>query len=50
MIEEMRKDYMKFMNFLMVEIYNAIFQKRLLGVFPKMRASLHPSIENKMGD
>ena len=35
--EEMNKDYTKFMNFLMSEVYNAIFQKKLPRVLPQMK-------------
>ena len=38
--EEMSKDYSKFMKFLMSEIYNAIFQKRMPRVLREMRTTL----------
>ena len=38
--KEMNRDYTKFMNFLMSEVYNAIFQTKLPRVLPKMRNML----------
>ena len=34
--DEMYRDYTKFMNFLMIEIYASIFQKRIPQVLPEM--------------
>ena len=34
---DMATDYCKFMNQLMAEIYNLLFQERLPRVFPEMR-------------
>ena len=48
--EEMSKDYSKFMNFLMSEIYNVIFQKRLPSVLPEMRTTLKFSTDSRIGD
>ena len=48
--EEMSKDYTKFMNFLMSEIYNAIFQKRFPRVLPEMRTILQFSTDSRIGD
>ena len=46
----MNKYYTKFMNFLMSELYTAIFQKKLPRVLPKMRNILYLSIEKIIGD
>ena len=48
--EEMIKYYTKFMNFLMSEVYTAIFQKKLPRVLPEMRNKLHLSTEKIIGD
>ena len=37
---EMGRDYCKFMNFLMAEVYNVFFQKRLPRVLPEMKEIL----------
>ena len=44
-IDDMTKDYCKFMKFFMVEIYNLFFQERLPRVLPEMRkiVQLYPS-------
>ena len=47
---EMTKEYYKFMNFLMAEIYNLFFQERLPRVFPEMRQILHISHSKLIGD
>ena len=43
--KEMNRDYSKFMNFLMSEVYNAFFQKKLPGVLPQMTEMLQFSPE-----
>ena len=48
--EEMIKDYTKFMNLLMSEVYNAIFQKKLHRVLPEMKNILWISTEKRIGD
>ena len=48
--EEIRKDYTKFKNFLMVVVYNVMFLKGILRVFPEIKMSLHSSTENRVGD
>ena len=48
--EEMSKDYTKFMNFFMSEIYNAIFQKRLPRVLPERRTILQFSTDSRISD
>ena len=48
--EEMNRDYSKFMNFLMSEVYNALFQKMLPGVLPQMMEMLQFSPEKRIGD
>ena len=48
--EEMNKDYRKFMNFLMSEVYNVIFQNTFPRVLPEMRNMLQLSIEKMIGD
>ena len=48
--EEMSKDYTKFMNFLMSEVYNASFQKRFPRVQPEMRPILQFSTDSRIGD
>ena len=48
--KDMSKDYTKFMNFFMAEIYNVMFQKRLPRVLPEMRATLEHSIDSRIGD
>ena len=50
LIEEMRKDYTKFMKFVMLEIYNVMFQKRLPRVLREMRDILQFSIDSRVGD
>ena len=46
----MATDYCKFMNQLMVEIYEVFFQKRLLRVFLEMRQMLQLSKIKMIGD
>ena len=48
--DEMYRDYTKFMNFLMIEIYAAIFQNRLPQVLPEMWDLLQDSTEKRTGD
>ena len=48
--DEMNRDYIKFIKFLMSEVYNAIFQKNLPRVLPEMRSILQFSIEKRIGD
>ena len=48
--KEMNRDYTKFINFLMYEVYNAIFQKKFPIVLPKMNKILHLSIKKRIGD
>ena len=48
--EEMNGDYTKFMNFLMSEVYNAIFQKKLPRVLPEMKNILQLFTEKRIGD
>ena len=50
LIDEMYKDYTKFMNFLMIEIYAAIFQRRLSPVLPEMWDLSQASTEKRTGD
>ena len=50
LIDEMYRDYTKFMIFLMIEIYAAIFQKRFLQVLPEMWDLLQSSMEKRTGD
>ena len=45
----MSRDYSKFMNFLMAEMYNAFFQKRLPGVLPDMKEMLQFSPQRRIG-
>ena len=47
---EMSKDYCKFMNFLMAEVYNAFFQKKFPRVLPKMKEMLQFSPKIRIGD
>ena len=47
---EMYRDYTKFMNFLMINIYVVIFQKSLPRVLPDMWALLQASTEKRTGD
>ena len=47
---DMTKDYCKFMNSLMVEIYKLLFQERLPRVLPKMRKILQLSHSKMIGD
>ena len=35
--DEMKRDYTKFMNFLMSEVYSAIFQKKFSRVLLEMK-------------
>ena len=48
--KETNKDYTKFMNFLMSEVYNAIFQKKLPRVLPEMKNILQLSTEKRIRD
>ena len=48
--DDMTKDYCKFMNILMAEIYNLFFQERFPKVFPEMRQILQLSPSKRMGD
>ena len=49
--KEMNRYYNKFMNFLMSEVYNAIFQKKLPRVLLEMKEILHFSPGKKrIGD
>ena len=48
--DEMYMDYTKFMNFLMIEIYASIFQKRLPRVLLEMWDLLQYSTKNRTGD
>ena len=48
--EEMIKDYTKFMNLLMSEVYNAIFQKKFPRVLPEMKNILRISTQKRIGD
>ena len=48
--DEMNRDYIKFIKFLMSEVYNAIFQKKLPRVLLEMRSILQFSIEKRIGD
>ena len=48
--EEMNKDYIKFMNLLMSEIYISIFSKKVPQVLPEKRIILQLSIEKRIGD
>ena len=50
LIDEMYRDYTKFMNFLILEIYASIFQKRLPRVLPDMWDLLQASTEKRIGD
>ena len=47
--DEMYKDYTNFMNFLMIEIYADIFQKRLPWVLLEMWDLLQASTERRTG-
>ena len=47
---DMDTNYFKFMNQLMVEIYDLFFQERLPRVFPDMRQMLQLSNSKKIGD
>ena len=47
---EMATNYCKFMNQLMVEIYEVFFQERLPRVFPEMRQMLQLSKSKNIGD
>ena len=38
--DDMTKNYSKFMNFFMAEIYDILFQKRLPKVLPEMKEML----------
>ena len=49
-IVEMATDYCKFMNQLMAEIYEVLFQERLPRVLPKMRQMLQLSKSKMIGD
>ena len=46
----MYRDYTKFVNFLMIEIYAAIFQRRLSPVLPEMWDLSQASTEKRTGD
>ena len=50
-IDEMSRDYCKFMNFLMAPMYNVFFQERLPRVLPKMKKyySFHLKEEERIG-
>ena len=48
--DKMATNYCKFMNQLMVEIYEVFFQERLPRVFPEMRQMLQFSKRQKIGD
>ena len=50
LIDEMNRDCTKFMNFLMSEVYNAIFQKNMPKVLPEMKNILQISTEKRIGD
>ena len=47
---DMTKDYYKFMNSLMVEIYNLFFQERFPRVFSEMRQILQLSPSKMIAD
>ena len=49
-IEDMHKNYCKFMNVLMDLVYEVVFQKRLLGVLPEMNSLLQLSPERIVGN
>ena len=48
--DEMIRDYSKFINFLMAEVYNAFFEKKFPEVLPEMKETLHFSLERRIGD
>ena len=48
--KEMNRYYTKFMNFIMLEVYTAIFSKKLPRLLPEMRTILHLSTEKRIGD
>ena len=48
--DEVSRDYCKFMNFLMAEEYNVLFQNRLPRVLPEMKEMLQFSLEIRIGD
>ena len=47
---KMSRDYTKFMNILMSEVYNAIFQKNLPRVLSEMKNLLQFSPDKMIGD
>ena len=47
---EMSRDYSKFMNFLMAEVYNAFLQNKLPRLLSVMKEMLHFSPERRIGD
>ena len=49
-IEDMHRDYCKFMNFLMDLVYEVLFQKRLPRVLPEMNSLLRLSPEIRVGN
>ena len=48
--KEMNRDYSKFMNFLMSEVYNAFFHKKFPRVIPHMKEMLQFSPEKRIGE
>ena len=48
--DDMTKNYYEFMNFLMEEIYDILFQERLPRVFPEMKEMLQLSPSKMIGD
>ena len=50
MTRDMHIDYGKFMNALMSLVYETLFQKRLLRVFPEMKSMLQSSPERRVED
>ena len=49
LIEEMNRDYIKFMNFLLSEVYIALFQKKFLRVLSQMKEIVQLSLEKRIG-
>ena len=47
---EMNKDYNRYINFLISEVYNAFFQNKFPRVLPQMKEMLQFSVEKRIGD
>ena len=48
--DEMSRNFGKYMNFLMFEVYKVFFQQKLPRVLPLMKEMLQFSLEKRIGD